>query len=147
MELLKDLSYNFSYWIFAWFLLYEIGWISYNPIIFLIIAALENLFVLFEMIYFNNKWKYILLFIFVNFCTKIVPIIILYNKKYLLNFINDLSRFCICKDVYFGIGLFIVYNGWLYLNGKNFYVTLKEKMEKIREKKPFTPLIKYIYSS
>jgi len=132
--LIKDFTFTFSYWIFIWFLFYEIGWISYNPMIFLILAGIDNLFLLFGMIYFKNNWKYILFFIFINFFIKIIPIIMLSN-----NFIFSF------KDVYFGIGLFFIYNGWLFLNGTNIFIIFKNTWKKIKENKPFSPIIKNMF--
>jgi hypothetical protein len=50
-------DYVFSYWIFAWFLLYEFGYTSYNPKIALIIALIENIGILCLMIYFKIQVK------------------------------------------------------------------------------------------
>ena len=136
--LLKDITFAFSYWIFAWFLLYKIGWISYNPMIFLILASLDNLFELFGMIYFKNKWIYILFFIFINFFIKIVPIIILSNYFTTSKLTSKLT------DIYFGTLLFLLYNGWLFLNHTNIWIISKNILKKIRENKPFSPVIKYL---
>jgi len=130
----RDLTYTFSYWIFAWFLFYEFGWTSYNPKIFILLAGVENILLLFLMIYFKNSWKYILFFIFINFFIKIIPIIVLWDS------VNK------WKDVYFGIGLFVVYNGWLLLNGTNVFTISENGFKKIRENKPSSPLVKYVFS-
>jgi hypothetical protein len=137
---IKDFTYTFSYWIFAWFLFYELGWISYNPMIFLILASFDNLFLLFGMIYFKNSWKYILLFIFINFFIKVIPIIILSN--YFANIRNIAN---ILSDIYFGIALFLFYNAFLLLNRTNIWIIFKETWQKIRENKPFSPLIKNLF--
>ena len=54
------IDFTFSYWIFAWFILYQLNIIKYNPKIFLILASIENLILLFMMIYYKNNIKYIL---------------------------------------------------------------------------------------
>jgi hypothetical protein len=130
------IDFTFSYWIFAWFILYQLNIIKYNPKIFLILAGIENLTILFMMIYYKNKIKYILIFIFINFFIKIIPIIILWNSP------NDIH------DFYAGIIVLLMYFGWLYLNNIDLKVqiTQSDTWNRIKQNKTFSPIMNKIFN-
>ena len=131
------IDHVFSYWIFFWFIFYKLDIIKYNPKIFLIIAGIENLYLLINMIYYKNSLKYILLFIFINIFIKVIPLIILWNTEYRFN------------DFIAGIVLFLIYFGWLYLNGlsiKSSIGKFKDSLDKIKENKAFSPVIHKLFT-
>lgn len=96
----------FSYWIFAWYLLYEMGVVLYNPAIALIIGLLENAVLLCAMIYWKNSIRHILEFIIINTFIKVIPLWTLRHTR---------------MDWYTGlvstIVLFGIYVCWLIFNG------------------------------
>lgn len=100
-------DFVFSYWIFAWFLLYYYKYVTYNPFLLLILAGIENLVLLSLMIYYKNSLFTILLFIIVNIFIKIIPIYLLRNTK--------VTR---C-DIISYIIVFLIYILWMYVNKKD----------------------------
>jgi hypothetical protein len=90
----------YSYWIFAWFILFLLNIIPYNPFIFIIIAYILTLFELLY-IYLKNANKYNLIkFFIINIIIKLFPILILiYLNKITIKY----------NDIYFGILLLFTY--------------------------------------
>jgi hypothetical protein len=90
----------YSYWIFAWFILFLLNIIPYNPFIFIIIAYILTLFELLY-IYLKNANKYNLIkFFIINIIIKLIPILILiYLNKITIKY----------NDIYFGILLLFTY--------------------------------------
>ena len=132
----KRIDFVFSYWIFAWFILYQLNIIKYNPKIFLILASVENILLLLMMIYYKNEIKYILTFIFINIFIKVIPLIILWNTS------NDIH------DFYAGIIVFLMYFGWLYLNKIDLKVQISQSdtWNSIKHNKTFSPLMTKIFN-
>lgn len=125
-------DFNFSYWIFVWFILSYFEYIDYYPKIWLILALILNIIEIFFMIYYNNPILYIILFIIINFFIKIIPLYLLHNKPFRT------------KDFLFGIIIFIIYLLWLFFNNTNFYEIIKNNFNDIKIKKIGTPMIYYI---
>ena len=125
-------DFVFSYWIFAWFLLYQFGFTSYNPKIALIIALIENIWILGLMIYFKNSFIYIFLFCFINFFIKVLPIWLLRNSKH--------GR----RDVYAILALFLIYILWLVINQVDFKKYINERYEQLQHNSPAAPLTHYM---
>ena len=119
MELhLNNIDLIFSYWIFAWYLLYEFKYIKYSPKLALIIGLISNTTLLLIMIFYNNSIINILLFCLVQLFIKIIPLWRLRNNK-----IYDLKSLVI---------LFIIYMVWLFINNTNIYILNKTKMDNIK---------------
>jgi len=125
-------DFVFSFWIFAWFIFYELKITKYNPKIAISVAIIVNLFMLANMIYFKNSWINILSFCVVNFFIKICPLIRLRNTEYKW------------KDFYALVVLYIVYLIWLQLNGVNLKNIVMDYYDNIVKKKPLGPITKYI---
>jgi hypothetical protein len=125
-------DYVFSYWIFAWFLLYQFGFTSYNPKIALIIALIENIGILGLMVYFKNSFIYIFLFCLINFFIKVLPVWLLRNSKYGW------------RDVYIMFALFLIYILWLLINQVDFKQYAYERYEQLEHNSPAAPLTHYI---
>ena len=71
----------FSYWIFAWFIVYYFfGYKYYNPLLLLVIGFIVNIIMLINFIINNNYYKAIL-FSIVNFIIKALPIYLLRKTK------------------------------------------------------------------
>lgn len=94
----------FSYWIFAWYLLYIFKITRYNPKLYLWLGLIENIVYLGLMIYYNNSFLYISLFIFINTFIKVIPLITLTNTPYKMS------------DIIAGFILFLLYLFWLWFN-------------------------------
>ncbi len=115
---INDIHLIFSYWIFAWYLLYEFKYIKYSPKLALIIGLISNTILLFLMIFYNNNIINILLFCIVQLFIKIIPLWRLRNNK-----MYDIKSLCI---------LFIIYMIWLFINNTNIFILNKIKMDKIK---------------
>jgi hypothetical protein len=134
MELIR-LDLVFSYWVFAWYLLYISSITLFNPKFALLIGLIENSAYLFLMIYFNNSLSKIILFIIINIFIKIIPLYTLIKTKYQI------------KDVISTFVLFIIYIFWLKINNKldvNLYQYLNKIYKSITENKSDLPLTNYL---
>jgi hypothetical protein len=129
--MMERFDFVFSYWIFAWFLLYEAGGIAYSPKIALLIGFIENIGILCIMLYFANGWLNIFLFCFINFFIKIVPLYILRNKPLLM------------RDLYAFIVLFGIYILWILVNQVSIINAIKLRYKEIRDNKPLGPFMYY----
>lgn len=102
------LDFIFSYWIYAWYILFIIGIIPYNPGIILFVGfcfiIIETMYLLYYGANRYNVQKYLT----INIILKIMPLLILWWQ-------NKLS--VKPDDIYFTIGLFILYIIYLQLNG------------------------------
>jgi hypothetical protein len=122
----------FSYWIFAWFILYQLKIVKYNPQFALLCGLIENLFILSLMIYYKNSLLFIVSFIFINFFLKILPLWLL--RK---------TRFSI-KDIFATIILFLIYILWLKFNKINVKKFFKDIFKNIKNNRPCTPFISFV---
>jgi hypothetical protein len=130
--MVQRFDFVFSYWIFAWFILYWLGVISYNPKIALIIGLVDNLVLLGIMLYFANSWLNIFLFCFINFFIKLVPLYLLRNTPFRV------------RDLYAFIGLFGIYILWILVNEVPIIDTAKRRYKEIQEDKPLGPFMYYV---
>ena len=132
-------DFTFSYWIFAWFLLYMLGIIPFNPKTWFILATIY-LILFFSYVSFVYRIDnfYILFEIIINFFIKIIPILILYNTK------------TTWYDFLFGIFLFIVFGIYLFIQLGSFS-KIKKYHKFLWNKKIhneiYTPLLYYYYKN
>jgi len=112
---LQRLDLIFSYWIFAWYLLYKTKITTYSPKFIIILGIIENMILLFFMIQNGSTIETIIKFIVINIFIKILPYYSIRNDK------------IIQKDIIASIVLFIIYIIWLYINKE----TLLQKYNKI----------------
>lgn len=126
-------DFIFSYWIFAWYLLYIFGVTNFNPKFALIGGIIENSMLAGLMLYKSLYWD-TLLFIFINSILKLYPFYTIRKTHIKL------------KDVLFTFGLFIVYELWLRINGTNTIIENKKTIDSILTKKYDTPLMKLLRS-
>lgn len=96
MELIT-FTYFFSYWIFVWFIFYEMGWTKYNPYVWLVLGLICDLFAFFLMLFYRNDFLNPFLFFVLQFFIKIIPIGVLWDSS---------IRW---RDIYAGLGLLVVY--------------------------------------
>ena len=100
-------DFIFSYWIFAWYLLYLLGIVTYNPKFAILIGIVENICIILLMFYYNTKIRLVLLFIIMMILLKLIPIYTIWHSK-----INK-------KDIILTIILFIIYICWSIINNKS----------------------------
>ena len=122
----------FSYWIYVWFVIYYFHLTNYNPKFALILGLIDNIIMLILMIFFGSEIKTIILFIIINVLIKVVPI---YYLKY---------KIIKLKDIYFTIGLFLVFIIWLHYNKQNLIGNLKLIHDSLLYNKFQTPLMNII---
>ena len=102
--MIPRLDFVFSYWIFAWWLVYAAGFTSFNPKLILILGIIENTIGLF----FLPKEK-ILFYLVINLFIKVIPLYLVWNTK-----IQQ-------RDVVFTFVLFLFYVAWVKLNGVDMF--------------------------
>ena len=102
-------DFIFSYWIFAWSILYILYIVTISPKFVLICGVIENLIFLLVMMYKKSHFYSIFKFIFINFWIKILPLYLVWNTK------------ITSKEIKYSFGLFLIYVGWLYINDFDFY--------------------------
>lgn len=101
------LDYIYSYWIFAWFLLYIIGIVQTPPIILIYFGLLGNLIELIYLIYKRASKYNLIKFILINTCLKVIPLYFIWNEK-ITN--HEIKLTIIITFIYFL---------WLYINKIN----------------------------
>ena len=126
-----------SYWVFAWYLVYLIGWTKASPKLLFAIGILENLWTM------GYIWGYattenFIYFIVVFFLTKILPF-------------ASLWRIPVTKrDVAASVGLVAAYGVWMYLHRNQISVTMLQSLRENRNETPgiwlFHRLKKLIYN-
>lgn len=133
------LDFIFSYWIFFWYLLYLFGLVTqYNPKFAIVCGLIENILILFFMLYFHTRIKLILLFIIMSILLKIIPLYTLWNTKIKWH------------DIQMTFLLFFIYLFWTYINNQKYNDFMKRTQELIIHNKNTLPgmrfLEKYIMS-
>ena len=122
----------FSYWVYVWYILYELKFISYSPKFALILGIIDNIIMFLLMIMFSSKTKTIILFIIINVFIKVLPIYYLQKEVIVL------------KDVYFTCFLFIIFIIWLHVNRQNLVGNLKLVHDSLLYNKSQTPFFQFI---
>jgi len=128
----------FSYWIFAWFILYEFRFTEYSPKFPLILGVIDNLIMLVLMILYGTSRQTIFYFIVINTLIKVMPLYYLRNESIRLN------------DIYFTCGLFLLFVFWLHLNEQNLVGNIKLIHDSLlygKDETPFMALLKKIKSN
>ena len=101
--MLQDIrpDYLFSYWVFAWYVLYMTGIVTPNPKFAILVALLENIVVLVSMLYLRVNPKKIYYFFIMILLVKGIPL-------------WTLRKTTITKrDVAATVGLLLMYVGWI----------------------------------
>ena len=121
------IDYIFSYWIIAVFILYELGWIKYSPKLLLFAGLLENIGSIALLFFYSVSWLTIFIFIINTFLIKVLPLIIVWKDR--------IKR----EDVYFSIGIFLLYNIWIQINNINIFQFYNLIMDSIIHERNETP--------
>ena len=119
----------FSYWVYVWFVLYFLNYTKYSPKIALILGLLDNIVMLFLMIVWSTSLKTICWFIIINTLIKVVPLYYLRNESFKM------------KDIYFTIGLFLIYIIWLHINSQSLVGNIKTIYNSLLYGKNETPFM------
>ena len=128
----------FSYWIYTWFILYELQIIDYSPKFPLILGIIHNLIMLIFMLLYGTSIRTIFYFIVINTIIKVVPLYYLRNEAIKLN------------DIYFTCGLFLLFIFWLHLNEQSLVGNIKLIHDSLlygKEQTPFMALVNKIKSN
>ena len=125
----------FSYWIFAWYVLYALGVTSFNPKIALVVGLVHNTGLLLTMIYYKNDWIHIATFCFINTFIKVIPLWTVRNDPY---------RW---KDFYALVVYFIMYIIWLFVNDQLHTRGIEKGLQQIKDNVPSGPFMQFVDKS
>ena len=123
-------DFIFSYWIFAWFLLYFFKVTQYNPKYLLLLGVLENLMTIIIGLYYKTSIMYIVYFIFIMIIMKIIPLYLSWN-----NFTS------LRRDIFASIFVFVLYCLWLHFNKTDVLSIQKKIIDSIIKEKNETPVL------
>lgn len=134
-------DFLFSYWIYAWFFIFYFtpdhspkGTPSalikqyMNPTFTLYVALLENLATLVLMMVYQTQWVVLLKFVAMMAVVKLLPLYLLRN--YPIRWERDLAIL---------IGVFVLYNVYLYWNETDLWSVYSKTFEMVRTNQPYTP--------
>lgn len=114
-------DFIFSYWIFVWYLLYYFKFIKYSPKWALTFGIIQNLLLLYLLIFYNSFIN-VIAFCVLNTCIKIIPLWTLRNENYNIS------------GIFYFIVLYAIYLVWLKINSAELKkLTPDEIYKKIRE--------------
>lgn len=122
----------FSYWIYAWYILYTFRITDYSPKFALILGAIDNIGLFILMLLYGTSNETIFYFIIVNFLIKGLPLYFLRNETLLK------------KDIYFTILLFGLFLIWLHINKQSLIGNMKLIYESLLYSKNKTPFMAFI---
>jgi hypothetical protein len=117
---MQRFDFVFSYWVFAWYVVYMVGLVPFNPFPFLVVSGIVNLGQLVVGYVKNPR-----MFVVVNFFIKVLPIV-------------SLLRVSVRPvDIQAGFVYLTAYLGWMLINGESL----------LKPRAPFTDFIKDKYPS
>jgi len=119
----------FSYWIFAWYLLYMAKIISYKPKLAILLGIIDNTIMLLGMILYGSNLRTILSFITINVFIKLLPY---YSLRHETIRISDWKPTII---------VFLIYCFWLYLNKENLTGNYKKVFDSLIHNRDDTPVM------
>lgn len=125
----------FSYWIFAWYLLYMLKFVKYNPKFAITIGILENIVLLIFMSLNGANRRTICYFVLINTLMKLLPFYLLRHEKIRI------------MDIQATFGLFVIYVGWIFLNNQSLpenYKLVYVSLTQNKDTMPFLALVSYV---
>jgi len=125
----------FSYWIFAWYLLYMLKFVNYSPKFAIMIGIIENIVLLIFMSLNGANRRTICYFILVNTFIKLLPF---YTMRHDTIRVNDIQATVI---------LAIIYVGWIFTNNQSItenYKLVYDSLTKNKDTMPFLALVSYV---
>jgi len=103
-------DFIFSYWVFLWYILFYFGIINVlNPKFAILLGIVENMIILFFMIYYKTKLQLIVTFFIMVIILKLLPIYTIWNTK-----IRS-------QDILATLVLFLIYVFWVFINKKSMF--------------------------
>jgi len=125
-------DFVFSYWIFAWFLLYKMHLVSFNPFFALVFGLINNLLFLCFAIFYNYNHFDIFAFFVIMICIKVIPLCCFSKSEMVLK----------SKDYFFTLFLFLLYLFWLKINAKKISSSMFKMFKNPKKGKSIdTPMI------
>lgn len=109
----------FSFWILLWFILYYLGFTTYNPLFLLLVACIFPLIQLIYFIIYKITYYNFFKFLIINIIIKIIPILLII--KFPLRFKMD--------DVYFSVYLILIYIVLMSILNVNIYEFYKAMID------------------
>ena len=122
----------FSYWIFAWYLLYMAKIVSYKPKLVILLGIIDNTIMLLGMIFYGSNLRTILSFIFINVFIKLLPY---YSLR------RETIRSSDWKPT---IILFLIYCVWLYFNQQSLTGNYKKVFDSLINNRDDTPAMQLL---
>lgn len=126
----------FSYWIFAWYLLYiyrfPIFITNYSPKFAIGLGIIENIFTFLFMFSFGSSRKTLIMFVIINTIIKLIPFYTLRNETIQW------------KDIYASILLFLIYAVWVYVNGKSVIEYQNKILNSLAQNRNETPFMYFL---
>ena len=107
---MERVDFIFSYWVFLWYILFYFGIINvyvFNPKFAILLGLVENIIILFLMIYYKTKLHLIVAFFIMMILLKILPIYTIWNTKIRI------------QDILATLVLFLIYLFWIFINKKS----------------------------
>jgi hypothetical protein len=109
--------------------------ISYSPKFPLLLGLLDNIFMLIMMILYGTSKETVFYFIIINSLIKVIPLYYLRNERIQM------------KDIYFTIGLLVIFIIWLHINKQSLTGNAKIIYDSLlygKKQTPFMSLLKQI---
>lgn len=122
----------FSYWIFAWYLLYMAKIVKSNPKLILLLGIIENTALLVGMILYGSNLRTITSFIVINTFIKLLPYYSLRRTKI------ELSDWKPSAFVFF------LYCCWLYYNEEDLTGNYKKVFDSLIHNRGDTPMMQLL---
>ena len=119
----------FSYWIFVWYILYKFKLTKYSPKFALLFGIIDNIIMLFLMIWFGSNKRTIFYFILINSLIKVLPYYTLIKDKIKLS------------DIYFTCLLLLIFVLWLHINKQSLIGNIKLIHNSLLYNKNETPFL------
>ena len=125
-------DYVFSYWLFAWWILYALKVTRYSPALWLWVAVVFEVFLFFTLIHHQYPVWYVTLFVIINLVIKGGP---LWSMR------RETPR-----GIMPGLLLFLTYVAWLHVNGESVSTVTGRASSQIEKRKPFSVGINQLIS-
>ena len=122
----------FSYWIFAWYLLYKARLLSYNPKFIIIAGIIENSFLLLYMLLHGSNGRTVFWFIFINTFIKVIPFYTVRNERIQV------------RDIWFSGLVFGLYAVWVALNRQSLTGNYRAVVDSLIHNRDETPFLAFV---
>lgn len=125
-------DFVFSYWIFAWYLLYMAKIVQSSPKLVILLGIIENTALLLGMIFYGSNLRTILSFIFINTFIKLLPY---YSLR------REIIRSSDWKPTAI---VFLLYYCWLYYNQEDLTGNYKKVFDSLIHNRNDTPAMQLL---